>query len=52
MTQKAMELKALGIEVYVIGIANYNKAEISAIASSPNHIFELANFDQLQDLIS
>lgn len=46
----AAQLKSQGIIIFAVGVASINRAELEAVASSPNHIYMLVNFPYIKEV--
>ncbi|XP_077371418.1 collagen alpha-1(XII) chain-like [Festucalex cinctus] len=53
VTQPALDVKAAGIEVFAIGVANADEDELRTIASPPfdTHVFNVTDFDGISDIL-
>ncbi|XP_055926693.1 sushi, von Willebrand factor type A, EGF and pentraxin domain-containing protein 1-like [Argiope bruennichi] len=46
----AQKLKRDGVVIFAVGVANVNTEEVNAVATSPDHIYILKNFDYIKQL--
>ncbi|XP_077371411.1 collagen alpha-1(XII) chain-like [Festucalex cinctus] len=53
VTQPALDVKAAGIEVFAIGVANADEDELRTIASPPldTHVFNVADFGEISNIV-